>query len=83
MVDFKMSAHELYGHLEETEINLGQVVNVLNDVGSYAWKYEAQEDVAEIVIHRIVGAMLKNIPMSPETRSVTLSALGFSQNAFD
>jgi len=83
MVDFKMSAHELYGHLEETEINLGQVVNVLNDVGSHAWKYEAQEDVAEIVIHRIVGAMLKNIPMSPETRSVTLSALGFSQNAFD
>ena len=83
MVDFKMSAHELYGHLEETEINLGQVVNVLNDVGSYAWKYEAQEDVAELVIHRIVGAMLKNIPMSPETRSVTLSALGFSQNAFD
>ena len=83
MVDFKMSAHELYGHLEETEINLGQVVNVLNDVGSYAWKYEAQEDVAEIVIHRIVGAMLKDIPMSPETRSVTLSALGFSQNAFD
>ena len=83
MVDFKMSASELYGHLEETEINLGQVVNVLNDVGSYAWKYEAQEDVAEIVIHRIVGAMLKNIPMSPETRSVTLSALGFSQNAFD
>jgi len=83
MGDFKMSASELYGHLEETEINLGQVVNVLNDVGSYAWKYEAQEDVAEIVIHRIVGAMLKNIPMSPETRSVTLSALGFSQNAFD
>ncbi len=83
MVDFKMSASELYGYLEETEINLGQVVNVLNDVGSYAWKYEAQEDVAEIVIHRIVGAMLKNIPMSPETRSVTLSALGFSQNAFD
>ena len=83
MVDFKMSASELYGHLEETEINLGQVVNVLNDVGSYAWKYEAQEDVAEIVIHRIVGAMLKDIPMSPETRSVTLSALGFSQNAFD
>ena len=83
MGDFKMSASELYGHLEETEINLGQVVNVLNDVGSYAWKYEAQEDVAEIVIHRIVGAMLKDIPMSPETRSVTLSALGFSQNAFD
>ena len=83
MGDFKMSASELYGHLEETEINLGQVVNVLNDVGSYAWKYEAQEDVAEIVIHRIVGAMLKNIPMSPETKSVTLSALGFSQNAFD
>ena len=83
MVDFKMSASELYGHLEETEINLGQVVNVLNDVGSYAWKYEAQEDVAEIVIHRIVGAMLKDIPMSPETRSVTLAALGFSQNAFD
>jgi len=83
MGDFKMSASELYGYLEETEINLGQVVNVLNDVGSYAWKYEAQEDVAEIVIHRIVGAMLKNIPMSPETRSVTLSALGFSQNAFD
>ena len=83
MVDFKMSASELYGHLEETEINLGQVVNVLNDVGSYAWKYEAQEDVAEIVIRRIVGAMLKDIPMSPETRSVTLSALGFSQNAFD
>ena len=83
MVDFKMSASELYGYLEETEINLGEVVNVLNDVGSYAWKYEAQEDVAEIVIHRIVGAMLKDIPMSPETRSVTLSALGFSQNAFD
>ena len=83
MGDFKMSASELYGHLEETEIYLGQVVNVLNDVGSYAWKYEAQEDVAEIVIHRIVGAMLKDIPMSPETRSVTLSALGFSQNAFD
>ena len=83
MVDFKMSASELYGHLESTEINLGQVVNVLNDVGSYAWKYEAQEDVAEIVIHRIVGAMLKDIPMSPETRSVTLSALGFPQNAFD
>ena len=83
MVDFKMSASELYGHLEGTEINLSQVVNVLNDVGSYAWKYEAQEDVAEIVIHRIVGAMLKDIPMSPETRSVTLSALGFSQNAFD
>ena len=71
MGDFKMSASELYGYLEETEINLGQVVNVLNDVGSYAWKYEAQEDVAEIVIHRIVGAMLKDIPMSPETRSVT------------
>ena len=83
MVDFKMSAHELYGHLEGTEINLGQVVNVLNDVGSYAWKHEAQEDVAEIVIEKIVGAMLRNIPMSPETRSVTLSALGFSQNAFD
>ena len=83
MGDFKMSASELYGYLEETEINLGQVVNVLNDVGSYAWKYEAQEDVAELVIHRIVGAMLKDIPMSPETRSVTLSALGFSQNAFD
>ena len=83
MVDFKMSASELYGHLESTEINLGQVVNVLNDVGAMAWKYEAQEDVAEIVIHRIVGAMLKDIPMSPETRSVTLSALGFSQNAFD
>ena len=83
MVDFKMSASELYGYLEETEINLGQVVNVLNDVGAMAWKYEAQEDVAEIVIHRIVGAMLKDIPMSPETRSVTLSALGFSQNAFD
>ena len=83
MGDFKMSASELYVHLEETEINLGQVVNVLNDVGSYAWKYEAQEDVAEIVIHRIVGAMLKDIPMSPETRAATLSGLGFSQNAFD
>ena len=79
----KFSDRELHDYLAETEINLVEVVNVLNDVGSYAWKYEAQEDVAEIVIHRIVGAMLKDIPMSPETRSVTLSALGFSQNAVD
>ena len=62
---------------------LEHIVNVLNDVGAVAWKYEGQEDAAEIVIHQIVGALLKEIPMTPEIRSNTLSGLGYSQNAFD
>ena len=79
----KFSDRELHDYLAETEINLGEVVNAINDVGAIAWKYEGQDDAAEIAIHQIVGSLLKQVPMSALTRAATLSALGFSQNAFD
>ena len=59
------------------------IVNAINDTGAITWKYEGQDDAAEIAIHQIVGSLLKQVPMSGVTRAATLSALGFSQNAFD
>ena len=79
----EMSAPELHEYLKSQLVCLGTVVDVLNDVAASGWKYEAQEDVAEMVIEKIVGAMLKDVPMSGLTRAATLSGLGFSQNAFD
>jgi len=78
-----MSASEIRDYLAETEINLGQVINILNDISAMASKYEGQEDAAEIVIHQIVGALVKDVPLSPLTKAVALSALGYSQNAFE
>jgi len=79
----EMSAVELHDYLAETQISLGQVVDAINDTGAITWKYEGQDDAAEVAIHQIVGAVLKEIPLNSLTRAVTLSALGFSQNAFD
>ena len=79
----EMSDIELHDYIAETEINLGGVINAINDVGAIAWNYEGQDDAAEIAIHQIVGSLLKQVPMSKLTRAATLSALGFSQNAFD
>ena len=69
--------------LQDVDISLGNVVNVLNDVGAMTWKYEGQEAAAEVVLHQIVRALLQDIPLSPETKAATLSGLGYSQNAFD
>ena len=79
----EMSAAELHRYLAETQISLGQVVDAINDTGAITWKYEGQDDAAEIAIHQIVGSLLKQVPMSGLTRAATLSGLGFSQNAFD
>ena len=77
-----MSASEMHEYLAETDISLGQVIDVLNDIAAMVSKYEGQEDAAEIVIHHIVSALVKDVPMSPLTKAATLSALGYSQNAF-
>ena len=79
----KFSDRELHDYLAETEINLGEVVNAINDVGAITWKYEGQDDAADIAIHQLVGSLLKQVPMCPLTRAATLSGLGCSQNAFD
>ena len=65
-------------YLEEKD-----VVNVLNDVGAMTWKYEGQDDAAEVVIHQIVRTLLREVPMLPAVKSAILSATGYSQNAFD
>tara|TARA_R100000656_G_scaffold74452_1_gene55291 strand:+ start:380 stop:682 length:303 start_codon:yes stop_codon:yes gene_type:complete len=77
----KMSGSELHWELGQRVVNLGLVVDALNNVDSFGWKYEGQQDVAELVIHRIVGELIKDT--SPVKRAMILSATGFSQNAFD
>jgi len=79
----EMSAPELHEYLKSQLVCLGTVVDAINDTGAITWKYEGQDDAAEIAIHKIVGSLLKQVPMSALTRAATLSGLGFSQNAFD
>ena len=77
----ELSATELHNKLATIDISLGTVINALNDVGSYAWKYEGSDDIADTVIHELVRHLLK--VLSPLEKQMFLSATGYSQNAFD
>ena len=77
----ELSATELHNKLATINISLGTVINALNDVGAYPWKYEGTDDVADTVIHEIVRHLLK--VLSPLEKQMFLAATGYSQNAFD
>ena len=78
----ELSATELNNKLATIDISLGTVTNALNDVSATTnWKYEGSEDIADIVIHELVGHLLK--VLSPLEKQMFLSATGRSQNAFD
>ena len=77
----ELSATELHNKLATIDISLGTVINALNDVGAYPWKYEGTDDVADTVIHELVRHLLK--VLSPLEKQMFLAATGYSQNAFD
>jgi|TARA_R100001143_G_C3290907_1_gene101171 hypothetical protein len=77
----ELSATELHNKLATIDISLGTVINALNDVGAYPWKYEGTDDVAETVIHELVRHLLK--VLAPIEKKMFLAATGYSQNAFD
>ena len=77
----ELSATELHNNLATIDISLITVINALNDVGAYPWKYEGTDDVADTVIHELVRHLLK--VLAPLEKQMFLSATGYSQNAFD
>ena len=77
----ELSATELHNKLATIDISLGTITNALNDVSATTWKYEGSEDIADIVIHELIGHLLK--VLSPLEKQMFLSATGRSQNAFD
>ena len=77
----ELSATELHNKLATIDISLITVINALNDVGAYPWKYEGTDDVADTVIHELVRHLLK--VLAPLEKQMFLSATGYSQNAFD
>ena len=77
----ELSATELNNKLATIDISLGTITNALNDVSATTWKYEGSEDIADIVIHELIGHLLK--VLSPLEKQMFLSATGRSQNAFD
>ena len=77
----ELSATELHNKLATIDISLGTVINALNDVGAYSWKYEGSDDIADTVIHELVRHLLKFL--APIEKKMFLSATGYSQNAFD